>query len=183
MSWRLGRAMTQGRAQDKDRWNGNEVREMWIRDRRGHAHEVQSNPEGWWGAESNEKDSLNSDWLRQICSQTFKKTPRCLGAYFYFYFFFPWLQTSKLRQKSALVWEIFWDTAREDMRDSDTETSGSMNNSENGLWVVPRCTCLCLWNILIFIHGISGVTQSKNSHRANTYELEQSLISDISGLL
>lgn len=163
--------MTQGRTQDKDRWNGNEVREMWIRSRRGHAQEMRGhNPEGWRGAESNENNSLNSDWLRQTCNQTFKKTPRCLSTSF---FFFPWLQTSKLRQKSALVWEIFWDTAREDMRGSDRATSGSMNNSENGLWAVPCCTCLCLWNMLIFIHGFSGVTQSKNNHRANTYEFEQ----------
>lgn len=65
LSWRLGWAMTQGRIQDKDRWNGNGVREMWIRDH---------GPEGQWGTERNEKGSLDSDWLRQTCNQTFKKT-------------------------------------------------------------------------------------------------------------
>ena len=131
---------------------------MWIRDQGSSIEETMLrrynyNPEGWWGGESNEKDSLNSDWLRQTSNQTYKKTLRCLGTFFVGFFFF-WLQNTKFRQKSALVWKTFWDIARKHRRDSDAETAGPMNNSENQLWVVPSSTWLCLWNTLIFIVSV-----------------------------
>lgn len=49
------------------------------------------NPEGLpEGAECNEKDTLNSDWLRQNSNETSKKTLRCLGTFClgFFWLFF-----------------------------------------------------------------------------------------------
>lgn len=70
---------------------------------------------------------MNSDRLRQTSNGTYMKTLRCLGTFV----FASWLQNTKFRQKSALVWETFWDIAREHRRGSDAEPEGPMNNSEN----------------------------------------------------